>query len=96
MYLKKLNYLNICPLENVDIDRPFNEDGSPKPLIVVSKNGSGKSIFLSNIVDSMYEIGVQVYNNVLKKDAFGNLFYKISSSSEIKYGNLFFFTLYLL
>ena len=89
MYIKKLNYLNIGPIEYVDIDMPFNEDESPKPLIIVGKNGSGKSIFLSNIVDSMYEIGGQVYNNVLKKDSLRSLYYKISSFSEVKYGKAF-------
>lgn len=85
MYLKKILYNNIGPLEHININMPFNDNKSPKPLLIVGKNGSGKSILLSNIVDSFYEFGGKAYSNVTKFDKLNSLYYKIISDTEIKY-----------
>ena len=61
MYLRKINYQNVGPLENIDINLPFN-NGLPMPLIIVGGNGAGKSLLLSNIIDAMYEIGGKIYD----------------------------------
>ena len=51
MYIKSLLYKNVGPLRNVNIDLPYDATGLPKPLLIVGENGSGKSLFISNIVD---------------------------------------------
>ena len=56
MYIEKLAYKNVGPLQDVRIDFPFNNNGTPKPVILVGENGTGKSTILSNIVDSFYEM----------------------------------------
>lgn len=66
IYIKSFRYDNCGPLRNVKIDCDFHEDGRPKPLFLVGKNGSGKSIALSNVVDSMYEAGRIAYDNAAK------------------------------
>lgn len=85
MYLKRICYRNIGPLKNVDISFPFGNN-IPKPLILVGENGSGKSLFLSNIVDSLYEIGGIVFKNVTKTNGKEHYYYKLGSNSEISFG----------
>lgn len=51
MYIKEIDVETLGPLEKANIKFSFNEDGSPKPLVLVGKNGSGKSTLISNIVD---------------------------------------------
>ncbi len=51
MYLKKIILENVGPIENLEFMPQFSGEGNPKPIIVVGENGSGKSIFLSHIVN---------------------------------------------
>ncbi len=89
MYLKRIISENVGPIEKVDIKPSFNDDGSPKPLILVGENGSGKSTLLSNIVDSFYEIASKAFSNVVKPDRLGHVLYKTINPSEIKIGKHF-------
>ena len=86
MYLKKIVCENMGPIAWCDIEPGFNSDGSPKPLILVGKNGTGKSILISNIVDSFFEFGNQAYNDLTKKNSVGYAYYKIASSNQISMG----------
>lgn len=89
MYLKRIISENVGPIEKVDVKPSFNDDGSPKPLILVGENGSGKSTLLSNIVDSFYEIASKAFSNVVESDGLSHNLYKTISSSEIKIGKSF-------
>lgn len=90
MYIKKLNYKNIGPISNLDIDMPFNEDDNPKPFLIVGENGSGKSLVLSSVVDSLYEFGGIVFENITKsKNNNGHFYFKLSGNDEIKLGESF-------
>ena len=89
MYLKRIISENVGPIEKVDIKPSFNDDCSPKPLILVGENGSGKSTLLSNIVDSFYEIASKAFSNVVKPDRLGHVLYKTINPSEIKIGKRF-------
>ena len=85
MYLKKMIYENVGPISNCNIAMSFHDNDNPKPVILVGKNGSGKSILLSNIIDSFYEFAGQSFNNVrISQDSGGYKYYKVLSSSQVK------------
>ncbi len=52
MYFKSIEIENIGPIEKAIIEFPKN-DASPKPIIIVGENGTGKSIMLSHLVNSL-------------------------------------------
>lgn len=87
MYIKKLVYQNVGPIEDVTIEPGFNADGTPKPLILVGENGTGKSTILSNIVDSFYEIAGKAYRNVNENiESGGYQYFKSIIPGEIHIG----------
>ena len=87
MYLEEINDENLGPIDQLKIKMNFDEKNNPKPLILVGKNGAGKSIVLSNIVDSLYEFAEQAYNDITKKNEVGGHdYFKIISSNQIKLG----------
>lgn len=93
MYLKRIISENVGPIEKVDIKPSFNDDGSPKPLILVGENGSGKSTLLSNIVDSFYDFANEVYSNVMiGTDSFSKTYYKAILPLEIHSGKKYMYS----
>lgn len=93
MYIKKLIDENIGPIEQAQIVFPFNQDGTPKPVIIVGENGSGKSTLLSNIVDAMYQLADKAYNNaMITSDVGGKQYYKAILPAEIKSGKNYMFS----
>lgn len=95
MYIKEIDVENLGPLEKANIKFNFNEDGSPKPLILVGKNGSGKSTLISNIVDSFYEFAAKAYSNIQINDKIKSsysCYYKILSPIEIQTGKSFLYS----
>lgn len=74
------------PISVIDITPSFNQDGTPKPLIIVGKNGMGKSILISNIVDSFFEFGNQAYRDVVETKGTTSLYFKITSNGQIMLG----------
>lgn len=86
MYINNLYYKNIGPISDLKIQFRKNENGVPIPLVVVGKNGSGKSILLSNIVDAFYELGNKAYNNVTESNGKGYQYYKAISPEQIRIG----------
>ncbi len=66
MYLKDCLIENVGPISFLDLSLPFNVDGTPKPLILVGKNGSGKSILLSYIADALIEFAKCAYTDAVK------------------------------
>jgi len=83
MRIKNIRVKSIGPLENLGIELPFYPDGKPKPLILVGKNGSGKSLLLAYIADAFIDFERQFYKDLgVKKDKY----FKIVSESYIKSG----------
>lgn len=41
MFLDRIIMENVGPIDNLDIGFPFNEDGSPKPIIFVGEKWKG-------------------------------------------------------
>ena len=78
MYLKNLVIKNIGPIEELSIELPFNANGDPKPIIFVGENGTGKTILLSQIMDSFYEIGASLFEDIGIQEGLIRKFYKLS------------------
>lgn len=83
MYISEMNYRNVGPIGQLDLAFR-NTNGVPVPTIFVGKNGSGKSILLSNIVDAFYEIANKKYQNVSPAWGSGHQYYKRFSPTQIQ------------
>ena len=94
VYIEKLVDENIGPIEKVNVEFPFCQDGSPRPIVFVGENGSGKSTLLSNIVDSLYTIAAVQFNNAMQSNdhGAGHQYYKAIIPTEIKIGNMYLYS----
>lgn len=63
MLFNKIEIDNIGPISNLSIEFP-KIDESPKPLIIVGENGTGKSILLAHLVNSLMVGKQEVYEDV--------------------------------
>ena len=88
MYAKKVQLKNYGPVEKLNIEFPF-EDVSPKPVLLVGENGSGKSILLSHIVNGLVSAKGVVYPETPEVET-GKV-YKLRSSGYIKSGSEYYF-----
>lgn len=93
MYLKNIILENIGPIDLIDYSFRFKEDQSPVPLILVGKNGSGKSTFVSHIVNALVSIKQQHYDDteIEKEQVFkvrGSTFIKTTKNHS--YSNIAF------
>ncbi len=46
MYLTKININNYGPIKQVTLLPDFNDDGLPKPVVLIGQNGTGKTLLL--------------------------------------------------
>ena len=86
MYLKDLIIENVGPIEKIELECAFNENGNPKPIVIVGSNGSGKSTIVSYVVDALYEFGNKVFNDLLPKEGNAYKYFKMSGGSNMKLG----------
>jgi len=84
MYLRECLLENVGPIKSpLDLTLPFNEDGTPQPLVLVGVNGSGKSIFLSYIVDALTEFAKVAYTDIVSgQQPINQLYFKIVGSTN--------------
>jgi len=94
LYLKRIHNVNVGPIEDAEINFHFDEKNNPKPVIIVGENGTGKSVLLSNIVDSFYEFASKAFSDAVKRDdsGLGSQYYKIVTGQEIHYGKKFMYS----
>ncbi|WP_083385867.1 AAA family ATPase [Methylomonas sp. LWB] len=83
MYLKKIEIENIGPIEELSIDFPLTELGTPNPLIIVGENGSGKTILLSHLVNTLITTKQTAFDDV---EVEHGKVYKYRSPQYIKAG----------
>lgn len=84
MYLNKLELKNYGPIEELKINAKFNDDGSPNPIILMGKNGSGKTLSISHILQALLTYKNIEYSDIPEKEA--SQLYKIQSASYINNG----------
>lgn len=83
MYFQKLFIKNCGPISELLVQAEFTADGLPKPLVLIGQNGSGKTIFLSNIVNALIATKQTIFNAVeVQKDKV----YKVRSPLYIQSG----------
>lgn len=88
MLFKKVEIDNVGPISKLSIEFPKSEI-SPKPLVIVGENGSGKSILLAHLVNTLVVGKQEVYEDVeIEK---GKVF-KYRSPSYIKSGEPYSFS----
>jgi predicted ATP-binding protein involved in virulence len=83
MYLKKIELANIGSIKSINKELPFHDNGNPKPLIIIGQNGSGKSIFISHIVNALLSAKQAIYEDAeIQK----GMVFKIRDPSYIQTG----------
>jgi len=63
MYLRSIQLRNTGPIQKLDLILPFIGE-NPKPLVLVGRNGSGKSTVISFIVNALVALKQVVYEDV--------------------------------
>lgn len=84
MYLKSIHIENYGPIERLEYSCKFDENGNPLPLVLIGRNGCGKTLVLSNIIHSLIEMKRKHYNILMEVSE--NNYYRVGSKSYIKEG----------
>ena len=84
MYISDINIKHYGAIKNAQIKAKFYDNGNPKPLIITGHNGSGKTLLLTNLVDSMIAIQQAEGRGKEKEDI--NEIYKLENKKYIHTG----------
>lgn len=74
MYIEDIEVKNYGCIENFKYNLRKNENGDPVSTIIVGKNGTGKTLLISNIVDALVEIKRKIYPNGIFEVTTNNYF----------------------
>ncbi len=86
MFFKKIKISNYGSIADFDYNFSKTEQGFPKPLVIIGKNGSGKSLILANLVDSIIELKRELYPGGIQEVNSTNYF-KVGKKTYIKNGH---------
>lgn len=85
MYLRECLIENIGPISALDITLDLDTLGNPKPLIMVGKNGTGKTIFLAYVLDALAELAKKKFSDIAIGQQIGHSpFFKVTSGGDIR------------
>lgn len=87
MYLKNIYIENYGPIEKLQYSCKFDDKGNPQPLVIIGRNGCGKTLLLSNIIHGLIEMKRKNYNTIMEVEK--DNFYRVGSMSYIKEGALY-------
>lgn len=86
MYLRECYIENVGPIDKLDISLSLNDSGNPKPIILVGKNGTGKTIFLAYVLDALAELAKKKFSDIAIGQRVGSSPYlKVISSGDIRF-----------
>ena len=89
MYLKEIYLENTGPISKCHVELPF-DGGNPLPTVMVGPNGSGKTIFLSYIVDALIEFGKEAFDDIVPFDSSGRTpYFRFVQPTAIRSGQSF-------
>jgi hypothetical protein len=63
MYLRSIQLKDTGPIQDLNLVLPF-EGENPKPLLIVGRNGSGKSTVISFVVNALVALKQQIFEDV--------------------------------
>lgn len=92
MYLKNALILESGPIKDLELEFEITENSNPKPMVIVGKNGSGKSNFLSFVTDALFEIAAKKFTDVAPPNPSGGVghqWHRIIGGSTIRSGSAF-------
>lgn len=93
MYLEEINIENYGSIEKLNYKLPFYDNGNPKPVVLIGKNGSGKTLLISNIVHSLIEMKRRCFNEIPETDETN--YYRLGSKGYIRNGQEYSYIKYL-
>ncbi|MDE0317982.1 MAG: AAA family ATPase [Candidatus Poribacteria bacterium] len=85
MYLNRIYLENTGPISKCHVKLPFDED-KPFPVVIVGPNGSGKTIFLSYIVDALTEFAKKTFRDTVPLDGLSSPYFRIVGSTTVRSG----------
>lgn len=84
MYLSNVKYKNYGPLEEVNLEIRNKSEENPNPIVLIGQNGSGKTLFLSNILHALIEMKRKKYEKILEVSE--NKYYRVGSLNYVRAG----------
>ncbi|MYA55412.1 AAA family ATPase [Candidatus Poribacteria bacterium] len=90
MYFHEIFLQNTGPISECHVKPPFDDAGNPLPIVIVGPNGSGKTIFLSYIVDALTEFAKQAFQDIVLPDSSGRIpYFRVIHPRAIRSGQRF-------
>lgn len=87
MYLRRLFIENVGPIEHIDLKPKFAAGGRPIPLVIVGKNGTGKTIALAHIVDALAEAAKRPFRDIVDgQTEVASPYLKVTGNVNQRYG----------
>jgi hypothetical protein len=85
MYLRKCFIENVGPIPEFDVELDLDTLGNPKPVILVGKNGTGKTIFLAYVLDALAELAKNKFSDIAIGQQIGRSpFLKLTSGRDMR------------
>ena len=89
MYLHEIFLQNTGPISECHVKPSFDENENPQPIVIVGPNGSGKTIFLSYIVDALAEFGKKAFTDIVPSNGLNTPFFRVIDPVAIRSGQPF-------
>ncbi|MDO4895364.1 AAA family ATPase [Moraxella sp.] len=93
MYLKNIFIENMGAIEKFSlVENDLFINDNPKPIILLGKNGTGKTTLLSSIVDALYELSSNCFDDVLPHEGLNRQYFKVSGSKNMRVNSQYAFS----